>query len=629
VLLLLAIGGTSFGGWYFLMRRQAAPTGLLTHTLAKMKLQITITDRGSLEPADNTFIPCKVKAKSPGQAATSIRWVIDNGSPVKEGDKILELDDSALSDQLGDRLIALYNAKKQWMDAEGMLSTTLLTDQAAIETSENDIKVAEITLQEYLEGAFVQAELDLKNKLAMAATDDFMWAERSKWSDRMSQPGRQFVTVSQAESDAARYKTSQLTMTSLKKQLDVLQNLTKQKNKIDFSGKINVAQLNLKKAKETLELNRKKNEAAVQATKAIYDKEEARLHDLEKEIENCIIRAPRDGMVVYYVEERARFGQSGGVIAQGELVKEGQKMLAVPDLQHMVVNARIHEAMISRVSEGTDEMTDTGFNKAFQGMLLFQPQPLSGWSAYNSFFTPEMQSVYNSSYGHLDKVQTRHGLDASILVNAFQDRPLKGHVKWVSPVASQTDFFSSDVKVYQTYVAIDDDRLEGLKPGMDATITIKVDSTPEPVLAIPLAALLGGVEMGNKRRCFVLVEGHPEMREITLGLTNETHAEVKDGLKEGDEIVVNPAMLLSDKERAEYGVQSNSNSRSGPEGAAGGKGRGQGGKGKGKGRGKGPGGPPGGMPGAPPSGGRSGGFGGGGPRGQGGVSGGGKTHANP
>src|SRR5262249_59409107 len=113
------------------------------------------------------------------------------------------------------------------------------------------------------------------------------------------------------------------------------------------------------------------------------------------------------------------------------------------------------------------------------------------------------RKAFEDANPDLEKKLVQHGMDAIVRVNAFPDRPLKAHVKWVSPVASQTDFFSSDIKVYQTYIAIDDTRLEGLKPGMDAVVTIFVDTTPEPVLTIPIQALMGGVEMGDKRHCFV------------------------------------------------------------------------------------------------------------------------------
>jgi hypothetical protein len=187
-------------------------------------------------------------------------------------------------------------------------------------------------------------------------------------------------------------------------------------------------------------------------------------------------------------------------------------------------------------------------------------------SAYFAF--DGERDAFRSAYAHLEKKRERRGMPAIIRVNAFPDRPFKGHVKWVSPVASQSDWFSADVKVYETHVAIDDDHVQGLKPGMDAAVTIFVETKPKPVLAVPLQALLGGVEMGEKRRCFVVVEGQLYIRVVKLGSANELLAEVKDGLQEGDVVVLNPAVLLSDKEKVEYGVSASSD-RNGQRGSGG------------------------------------------------------------
>jgi multidrug efflux pump subunit AcrA (membrane-fusion protein) len=638
LVLLLAVGGTGVAGWYFYARRNAARPDLILHTVKKEKLQITITERGSLEPSDNTFFSCKVKSKTPGGAATSIRWVIDNGSIVKEGDKILELDDSALQDSLTTQEIEVYKAKQAWIQADLNRTINKATNETDVSTKITTLKVAEISLKEYLEGLYVQSRLDLQNKYDMSKSDLFMWQERAVWSERMSRPGRQFVTVSQAEADESRHKTAELTRANYLKQLEVLDTLTKEKNRVSLQGAIDDAKHNVDTAKEKLRKTLELDDANVESTYAQYQKQLSKMNDIVQEIDVSLIRAPRDGMVVYYVEERARFGQSsGGVIAQGEQVKEGQKLLAVPDLKQMLVNARVHEAMVPLVKD--DIVKSTGFSEAINTSLLFTTQPINGLCAYLTF-DADLQSAFRSKHAEVEKRQERRGLSATVRVNAFPNRPLRAHVKSVAPVASVTDFFSSDVKVYQTYIAIDDDRLQGLKPGMDAVITIFVDSTEEPVVTVPLQALLGNVEMGEKRRCFVMVDDHPEMREISLGKANETIAEVKEGLNDGEVVVLNPSMLLSDKEKVAYGVQapSDQGGRNGGSGQGGGKGKGNW-QGKGKGGGM-PGMKGGGMPGGGEMpggmqggggrrGGMGGGMGGGGPRSQGGAPSGGKMSANP
>ena len=44
---------------------------------------------------------------------------------------------------------------------------------------------------------------------------------------------------------------------------------------------------------------------------------------------------------------------------------------------------------------------------------------------------------------------------AQVKVDAFPNRVLSGHIKTIDTVASQQDWFASDVKVYKTMISID------------------------------------------------------------------------------------------------------------------------------------------------------------------------------
>jgi hypothetical protein len=126
----------------------------------------------------------------------------------------------------------------------------------------------------------------------------------------------------------------------------------------------------------------------------------------------------------------------------------------------------------------------------------------------------------------------------------------------VSAVASQTDSWISDVKLYQTLVSIDGELLpdgrvvplkdEQLKPDMTAEVSINVDASKVPVLTAPIQAIIGGAEMGATREVFVRTATGYERKPVTLGLYNEKMVEIRSGLEEGDEIVVNPKVLLGD-----------------------------------------------------------------------------------
>src|SRR5262249_44160920 len=119
---------------------------------------------------------------------------------------------------------------------------------------------------------------------------------------------------------------------------------------------------------------------------------------------------------------------------------------------------------------------------------------------------------------------------------------------FVSSIAMQQDWrSSSDVKMYQAMVSIEES-VPGLRPGMKAGTTTHVEATPGPVLTVPIQAIVGRAELGDVRTVFVKTpDGSAEPRNVELGLSNEKMAEVKSGLKEGDEVVMNPKALLGDK----------------------------------------------------------------------------------
>src|SRR5215203_1891114 len=72
---------------------------LLLHTVKPENMDLTVVERGTLESADNRDIICKLKAGSKGSYASTIKWVIDDGTLVKRGQLLMVLDSSSLEDQ--------------------------------------------------------------------------------------------------------------------------------------------------------------------------------------------------------------------------------------------------------------------------------------------------------------------------------------------------------------------------------------------------------------------------------------------------------------------------------------------------------------------------------------------------
>lgn len=578
-MLIVALIAAAAVGYWFTLAPTPQRTDLILHTTRYEPMNLTVVERGTLESADNREVVCRVKAGTK-TTGLNIKWVIDDGAQVKAGERLMEIDDSALQDQLKAQKIVLDQARAAWIAAEENFKVVRSQNEGTIANAETAVVLADLDLKKYLEGDYEREKKDISGQIDIAKSNLEIQRERVAWAERAST--RDYLSDGQYKAEKSKLASAEVELRNKQEQLRVLDEYTKVRMMTQYEN----AKVDTKRA-----LERAKNEARAkeitaesdrQSKKSVFEQEEEKYLDIEDQIRKCIITSPQDGMVVYFVSEQSRWGSgsSQAIVAQGEPVKEGQKLMRIPDLKRMLVNTKVHEAMISRIKG--DVWKPTGFSDVLKATLMMQPDALSRMVNLNA-----MTEIRDRFREHeLEKVSD--GLRATVRVEAFPDRLLHGHVKSVATVAAQQDWMSADIKNYQTMVSIDES-LEGLKPGMSAEVTIFTDGARENCLVVPVQAILGSVDMGDKRVVFVQTAGGVvERREVTVGLSNDKMAEIVSGLEENETVVVNPRVLLNEKERAALGD-------SGPYryngGGAEGKGKGKGKEGKGKG-GKGKGGPP-------------------------------------
>ena len=78
-------------------------------------------EQGEVESSSNIDVNCEVKAK--GTSGTPILWVIDEGTYVKKGDKLVELDASAFEDELTTQRIAVSGAESTVISSDALVRT--------------------------------------------------------------------------------------------------------------------------------------------------------------------------------------------------------------------------------------------------------------------------------------------------------------------------------------------------------------------------------------------------------------------------------------------------------------------------------------------------------------------------
>ena len=239
-----------------------------------------------------------------------------------------------------------------------------------------------------------------------------------------------------------------------------------------------------------LESEVKKAHSDELAKQATWELEKGKENKLEKQIGICTLVAPIDGLVVYANDPSRMWGSNQSQIEEGATVRERQKIISIPDISRMQVNAKVHESQIDNDQRRTS-------------------RPRSAW----------MRSPTSSSTGTVIEV---------------------------APLPDAGNIFSSDIKVYTTRIRIDDP-IAGLRPGMTAQVKILVDRL-ENVLSVPVQAVL---QYNGKDHVTKKVGDRYDRVEVTLGASNDKFVQVTKGLADGDVVVLNPMSLMSEDEKRE------------------------------------------------------------------------------
>jgi RND family efflux transporter MFP subunit len=125
----------------------------------------------------------------------------------------------------------------------------------------------------------------------------------------------------------------------------------------------------------------------------------------------------------------------------------------------------------------------------------------------------------------IGRVET--GQEARFTVDTYGDQEFRGRVAAVYPQAEVRD----NVVNYVAVVTFDAPRDRTLRPEMTATVRVAL-AAREDVPALPRRA----VRREDGRTFVVGADG--TRRAVTLGSRDETHVEIVDGLREGDEVVL-------------------------------------------------------------------------------------------
>jgi multidrug resistance efflux pump len=275
-----------------------------------------------------------------------------------------------------------------------------------------------------------------------------------------------FVIQSELENDEMRVRRSEISVQAAETALDLYVRYEFPKSAEQLLSNYEEALRRLERVQKQAVSRLAQATSKLRSSEAQYQLRLDRRDELIAQIERCIIRAERTGLVIYGgADDRNRDIQ----IEEGASLRERQVIITIPDMTRMGLNVKIHESAVNRI---------------------------------------------------------RAGMPVTVRVDSFPDERLKGTVRRVAVLPdSQNRWLNPDLKVFTTIIAIEG-QYEWLKPGTSASAEILVeeisDTTYIPIQAVKRhgdTPVVYVATAGGERRPVRTGSYNNDFIQVTEGLT--------------------------------------------------------------------------------------------------------------
>jgi HlyD family secretion protein len=493
-----------------------------TFTARRDNLTITVSEGGSIRAHKSIQYKCQVERRG---GDVTILSIVPAGSYITQQDVdngmvLVELDSSSLKERLTQEKMELAGDRENATSAEEAHHIQELQNESDIADAQLKVKFALMDFQKYLgETVAVKFVEDVNsatnlNKVDIASllkdpnslggeasqelkrlTDNITLAnsrlQRAEdtldWTEKLY--AKEYVSSNELQADQLDYDSLKIQ----KEQAVISMELFK---RYDFPKQVEQLLSNYIEAGRQLERTyaecrsrMAQAQARLSNAQERFRSQQSRVNELEKQIEYCTIKAKAPGLVVYGTGGEAdiframrRGGMGSGIIAEGEIVTEGQVIISMPDTASMVAEISVHETEVDKVRKG---------------------QP------------------------------------ATIVMDAFPDKVLQGEVLEVAPLPDeQRGWMNPDLKVYKTLVKIDGSH-DFLRSRMSCKVQILVENLKD-VVVVPIQVVSN---RGGKKVCFVATPQGPQEHVVRTGSFNDTFVQIVEGLQQGEEVMLNPPLF--------------------------------------------------------------------------------------
>ncbi len=450
-------------------QRDDRTLGVLDAAAAKGELKVSVTDRGELESAESVQAMCEL------EGGGKITTIVPEGTAVKKGDEIARLDTDAVTKALNEQEVKFEQAEGKLKAARSELIQAKAKEATEVAKAKLTLDLALIDLEAYedAEGEYRKTLDKLKGAEELAKKKVEEAEQDLTFSKKMVKDG--LAPIDQVRLKEGILKSERFGYESAAAERKVMEKFTHRKETTKLrAGKVD-AERELDRTAEAQKSAVEKAAGELKSATRTAEIEKAQLERMRKQVDRCVIKAPADGIVIYY---NRRYWDESARIKPGAQVNDQQPIVTLPDLSRMRVKMKVHESAVKKV---------------------------------------------------------KVGLPATMTLDALPNRTLHGTVKTVATLAASDGWRGGGVKQYEVEVSIDDLPADaGLKPGMTSEVKIQVGRTSDGVM-VPIQAV---AEFDGKSVVYVVSGRAIDRREVTPGDSNDQLMQVTDGLADGERVAL-------------------------------------------------------------------------------------------
>ena len=391
------------------------------HQVRRGDFTVSVVEGGALAAVSEVSIRSEV------EGTARIISIVPEGTYVKKGDLLIELDSAQAQDQVNLQQINYEKAVFAVEQARAQLEIMQSATNSDYLAADLKLKFAKIDLEKYEQGQRLVDFVEASNKVVAASAQYSVNLDTYRNSTNLAAKG--FETKQKVDGDRLNVLNTANNLLVASNSIWMLETFDSVKMLAKLKADVLQAEQELERVVNQNARKMAQYEADLTTQENTLGLSKQKLERDKKNLAATRIYAPQEGLVVYAINDSHFSSES--LIEGGAVVRNRQELIKLPDLSRMKVTVKVHESHVNMI---------------------------------------------------------RPGLPAFVMLDSRPDERFRGVVDRVAPLPdTQARWGNPNLKVYNTEVYLSD-TLPNIKPGVSAKAEIIVTNIAN-TLSVPIQAI--------------------------------------------------------------------------------------------------------------------------------------------